>query len=561
MIRKWKYKKSPDKDLVNSLKRELGVKNKTIDLLVQRGIVNYEMAEKYFRPKLDDLHSPFLMKNMSLAVEILKKNIKTNKNILIYGDYDVDGTTSISILYLFLKKITNNLYYYTPDRYSEGYGLSINGIDYAKKNKCSLIIVLDCGIKAVSQVEYANEKKIDTIICDHHTPGEILPNASAVLNPKQKDCNYPFKDLSACGVGFKLVQAYSEKNNIPFNSIKPFFDLLAVSIVADIVPLTGENRIFTYYGIKQLNNDPSIGLKSLISLMKKSNTISVSDIGFFLAPRINAAGRMSHANKAVELLIEQEISHAQNISNEINNFNLNRREIDQKITKEASDKVSLGNKSTVVYSSHWHKGVIGIVASKLIEKHYRPTIVFTESNGLYTGSARSIKGFNIYDAISSCAELVEQYGGHKYAAGLTVKKNNIHKFISKFENVVCSTIDNEILTPIIDIDIQLKFSEISTSFLKILKQMGPFGPANHEPIFITKNVKIDDMPKKVGKDNTHLKLSLTHENFSFEAIGFNMANVFNKIIRHKKFDIVYQIKENNWNGFNSIQLLLKDIKF
>ena len=561
MIRKWKYKKSPDKDLVNSLKRELGVKNKTIDLLVQRGIVNYEMAEKYFRPKLDDLHSPFLMKNMSLAVEILKKNIKTNKNILIYGDYDVDGTTSISILYLFLKKITNNLYYYTPDRYSEGYGLSINGIDYAKKNKCSLIIVLDCGIKAVSQVEYANEKKIDTIICDHHTPGEILPNASAVLNPKQKDCNYPFKDLSACGVGFKLVQAYSEKNNIPFNSIKPFFDLLAVSIVADIVPLTGENRIFTYYGIKQLNNDPSIGLKSLISLMKKSNAISVSDIGFFLAPRINAAGRMSHANKAVELLIEQEISHAQNISNEINNFNLNRREIDQKITKEASDKVPVGNKSTVVYSSHWHKGVIGIVASKLIEKYYRPTIVFTESNGLYTGSARSIKGFNIYDAISSCAELVEQYGGHKYAAGLTVKKNNIHKFISKFENVVCSTIDNEILTPIIDIDIQLKFSEISTSFLKILKQMGPFGPANHEPIFITKNVKIDDMPKKVGKDNTHLKLSLTHENFSFEAIGFNMANVFNKIIRHKKFDIVYQIKENNWNGFNSIQLLLKDIKF
>ncbi len=561
MIRKWKYKKSPDKDLVNSLKRELGVKNKTIDLLVQRGIVNYEMAEKYFRPKLDDLHSPFLMKNMSLAVEILKKNIKTNKNILIYGDYDVDGTTSISILYLFLKKITNNLYYYTPDRYSEGYGLSINGIDYAKKNKCSLIIVLDCGIKAISQVEYANEKKIDTIICDHHTPGETLPNASAILNPKQKDCNYPFKDLSACGVGFKLVQAYSEKNNIPFNSIKPFFDLLAISIVADIVPLTGENRIFTYYGIKKLNNNPSIGLKSLISLMKKSNTISVSDIGFFLAPRINAAGRMSHANKAVELLIEQEISHAQNISNEINKFNLNRREIDQKITKEASEKVLAGNKSTVVYSSKWHKGVIGIVASKLIEKHYRPTIVFTESNGLYTGSARSIKGYNIYDAISSCAELVEQYGGHKYAAGLTVKKNNIHKFISEFENVVCSTIDNEILMPIIDIDMQLKFSEISTSFLKILKQMGPFGPANHEPIFITKNVKIDDIPKKVGKDNTHLKLSLIHENFSFEAIGFNMANVFNKIIKYKKFDIVYQIKENNWNGFNSMQLLLKDIKF
>ena len=561
MIRKWKYKKSPDKDLVNSLKRELGVKNKTIDLLVQRGIVNYDMAKKYFRPKLDDLHSPFLMKNMSLAVEILKKNIKTNKNILIYGDYDVDGTTSISILYLFLKKITNNLYYYTPDRYSEGYGLSINGIDYAKKNKCSLIIVLDCGIKAISQVEYANEKKIDTIICDHHTPGEILPNASAILNPKQKDCNYPFKDLSACGVGFKLVQAYSEKNNIPFNSIKPFFDLLAISIVADIVPLTGENRIFTYYGIKKLNNNPSIGLKSLISLMKKSNTISVSDIGFFLAPRINAAGRMSHANKAVELLIEQEISHAQNISNEINKFNLNRREIDQKITKEASEKVLAGNKSTVVYSSKWHKGVIGIVASKLIEKHYRPTIVFTESNGLYTGSARSIKGYNIYDAISSCAELVEQYGGHKYAAGLTVKKNNIHKFISEFENVVCSTIDNEILMPIIDIDMQLKFSEISTSFLKILKQMGPFGPANHEPIFITKNVKIDDIPKKVGKDNTHLKLSLIHENFSFEAIGFNMANVFNKIIKYKKFDIVYQIKENNWNGFNSMQLLLKDIKF
>lgn len=561
MTRKWKYKKSPDKDLVNSLKRELGVKNKTIDLLVQRGIVNYKMAEKYFRPKLDDLHSPFLMKNMSLAVEILKKNIKTNKNILIYGDYDVDGTTSISVLYLFLKKITNNLYYYTPDRYSEGYGLSINGIDYAKKNKCSLIIVLDCGIKAVSQVEYANEKKIDTIICDHHTPGEILPKASAILNPKQKDCNYPFKDLSACGVGFKLVQAYCEKNNIPFNSIKPFFDLLAISIVADIVPLTGENRIFTYYGIKQLNTNPSIGLKSLISLMKKSNTISVSDIGFFLAPRINAAGRMSHANKAVELLIEQDISHAQNMSNEINKFNLNRREIDQKITKEASDKVPADNKSTVVYSSQWHKGVIGIVASKLIEKHYRPTIVFTESNGLYTGSARSIKGFNIYNAISSCAELVEQYGGHKYAAGLTVKKNNIHKFISKFENVVCRTIDKEILMPIIDINMQLKFSELSSSFLKILKQMGPFGPENHEPIFITKNVKIDDMPKKVGKDNTHLKLSLIHENCSFEAIGFNMANVFNKIIMHKKFDIVYQIKENNWNGLNSIQLLLKDIKF
>ena len=561
MTRKWKYKKSPDKDLVNSLKRELGVKNKTIDLLVQRGIVNYEMSEKYFRPKLDDLHSPFLMKNMSLAVEILKKNIKTNKNILIYGDYDVDGTTSISVLYLFLKKITNNLYYYTPDRYNEGYGLSINGIDYAKKNKCSLIIVLDCGIKAVSQVEYANEIKIDTIICDHHTPGEILPKASAVLNPKQKDCNYPFKDLSACGVGFKLVQAYCEKNNIPFNSIKPFFDLLAISIVADIVPLTGENRIFTYYGIKQLNTNPSVGLKSLISLMKKSNTIGVSDIGFFLAPRINAAGRMSHANKAVELLIEQDISHAQNMSNEINNFNLNRREIDQKITKEASDKVPADNKSTVVYSSQWHKGVIGIVASKLIEKHYRPTIVFTESNGFYTGSARSIKGFNIYDAISSCTELVEQYGGHKYAAGLTVKKNNIHKFINKFENVVRRTIDDEMLMPIIDINMHIKFSEISTSFLKILKQMGPFGPGNHEPIFITKNVKIDDMPKKVGKDNTHLKISLIHEKFSFEAIGFNMANVFNKIIMHKKFDIVYQIKENNWNGLNSIQLLLKDIKF
>ena len=561
----WKFKPEPDLEIVERLQNELDIPNKNAVLLAQRGIRNFEEARRFFRPNLDDLHDPFLMKGMEVAVDRIEKALQNNEKILVYGDYDVDGTTAVSIVYSYLKDFYNLVDTYIPDRYSEGYGVSIQGIDYASENGFSLVIALDCGTKAVDKIIYATEKGVDFIIGDHHTPGDVLPPAVAFLNPKQPECLYPYKELSGAGIGFKLIQALQQKKQLPLDDIVPYLDLVAVSIGADIVPITGENRVMAYYGLKQIEKNPRAGLRAL-SRTKKDKTLDISDLVFTLAPRINAAGRIKHGKEAVKLLVEKDLAVANRFADEIELYNEERRGYDQRITDEALNQIKEQNEekrfSTVVFHPEWHKGVIGIVASRLIETYYRPTIVFTESNGIISGSVRSVSGFNVYDALQACSDYIIQFGGHKYAAGLTIAPDNFDKFKTKFEEVVKNTIAETSKVPEIVIDTDLSFKEVNRKFFSILKQMAPFGPGNMNPVFETSGVNDTGYSKKVGKDGRHLKVSLRElkSGVTMSGIAFNMSEKAELVKSGVPLKIVYTLEENHWNNKVSIQLRIKDIK-
>ena len=561
MNKNWKIKET-DSKIVNSLSESLRVSKSIAHLLVLRGITTFEDAKKFFRPSFSHFHNPFLMKDMQKAMGRIERAIANNEKILVYGDYDVDGTTSVAMMGIFLSSISKNVDYYIPCRYKEGYGISLQGIDFAKGNNFSLIIALDCGIRAVKQIDYANEKGVDFIICDHHNPAEKIPKAVAVLNPKQEDCKYPFKELSGCGVGFKLIQAYCEKNDIPFEKITPLFDLLVVSIAADIVPMIDENKAFSFFGLKQINTSPRIGLQALMDASGRKGKYTISDIVFGIAPRINAAGRIEHGKIAVDLLVEKSEEKAGKLAQQIEQLNQTRRGLDKDITKQALEMIDPSKKSTVVYSENWHKGVVGISASRLTETHYKPTIVLAEKDGELTGSARSVKGFDVYNAILQCEKYLEKFGGHKYAAGLTLKKENLQDFITAFEKAVTDTITKEQLTPEVSIDMELDLHDIDDKLFRIIQQFAPFGPQNRTPIFITKAVKDNGYGGIVGADKTHLRLNITNDNCrnSISSIGFGLAHHFDKVKDEQPFDICYSIYENLWNGRKNLQLKLRDIK-
>ena len=560
---RWTLKTTPNKKKVSQLSNDLSVNPILASLLVQRKIDTFKKAKEFFRPSLEDLHDPFLLKDMDRAVSRIEKAIIDNENILIYGDYDVDGTTSVSLVSSYLKTITNNIATYIPDRYDEGYGISYQGIDFASDNNFSLIIALDCGIKAIEKVSYASQKNVDFIICDHHKPGDEIPKAYAVLNPKRVDCTYPYKELCGCGVGFKLVHALASKRGQTIEDIQQYLDLVATAIAADIVPITGENRILTYYGLEVINSNPRNGIKAIIHQINKKK-LTITDVVFIIAPRINAAGRIKHGNYAVELLTEMDFEVALDFATSIEKFNLERKELDKKITYEALQQIESANEkekfSTVVYSENWHKGVIGIVASRLIESFYRPTLVFTKSGNKLAASARSVKGFDVYEALNECSEYLEQFGGHKYAAGLTLDPKNYSAFKNKFEEVVKASIDKNLLIPEITIDLELELSEITPKFFRILQQMGPFGPQNMKPVFKTTSVRDNGYGKRVGSDKSHLKLSIIDgaDKKTYNAIGFGLGNKIKSI--KGDFDIAYSLDENEWNGRTSLQLLLKDLK-
>ena len=568
--KKWIVKEPGNPALVRQLTSELGIDQTLANLLVQRSIKSQAEARSFLRPQLDQLHDPFLMKDMDKAVERLTWALDKSEKILIYGDYDVDGTTAVSLVYSFLRRYSeNNLEYYIPNRYTEGYGVSYKGIDWAHENGFSLIIALDCGIKAVEKVKYAKERGIDFIICDHHLPDEHLPEAIAVLDPKRTDCNYPFDDLSGCGVGFKFMQAFSKTKGIPFDEILPLLDLLVVSIASDLVSITGENRVLAYFGLKQLNQSPRKGLLSIIKLSGlEKHMITIDDIVFKIGPRLNAAGRMESGKTAVDLLTSRNDDDAKNIGDTINTHNNDRKYEDRKITLEASEMASLMEnfslrKSTVVYNPDWHKGVLGIVASRLVEAYYKPTIVLCKSNGFITGSARSIPGFDLYEAIESCSDLLENFGGHMYAAGLTLKEENYEKFCERFESFVANKITNEILTPVINIDTYLDFREITPRFFNILKQFQPFGPGNLSPVFISEKVYDNGNGRKVGTESGHLKLELIQEDDfhrHISAIAFNRTEHFEHLKGGSPVDICYSIAENYYRGIANLQLRVKDIK-
>ncbi len=561
----WQYKPNPDSAIVKRLQNELNIPEKNAFLLAQRGILSFEEARRFFRPQLSDLHDPFLMKGMNTAISRIEKALEKNEKILIYGDYDVDGTTAVSIVYSYLTEFYDQVDTYIPDRYSEGYGISVQGIDFAEKNGFSLVIALDCGTKAIDKIAYAKEKGIDFIIGDHHTPGKILPPAISFLNPKQPDCPYPYKELSGAGIAFKLIQALQQRKQQPLDDIMPFLDLVAVSIGADIVPITGENRIMAYYGLKQIEKNPRAGLRAL-SRSKQNKTLDISDLVFTLAPRINAAGRIKHGKEAVKLLVEKDLSVANRFADEIEVYNEERRGYDQKITIEALqqiiDQKEENRFSTVVFDPKWHKGVVGIVASRLIETYYRPSIVFTQSNGVLSGSVRSVSGFNVYDALQACSDYIIQFGGHKYAAGLTIAPEQFDNFKAKFEEVVKNTITETSLVPEILIDTKLSFKDITRKFFNILKQMAPFGPGNMHPVFVTNGVNDTGYSKKVGKDQNHLKLSLRElkSGLTMNGIGFNMADKTDLVKSGAPLSIAYTIEENYWNNKVSLQLRIKDIK-
>lgn len=559
MEKRWIIQKS-DQKFVQKLAKDLGVNHIVAHLLVLRGIENFDDAKLFFRPELKHLHDPFLMKNMQDAVDRIEKAITNKEKVLVYGDYDVDGTTSVAMMYSFLKRFCPEIEYYIPCRYEEGYGISLKGIDYAKKNNFSLIIALDCGIRAFNQVDYANEKEVDFIICDHHNPSDKIPNAIAILNPKQSDCNYPYKELSGCGVGFKLIQAYSQKNNIDFSEISEYLDLLTVSIGADIVPMTGENRVFSYFGLKQINTHPRAGLKALMHIANKIKELSISDVVFGIAPRINAAGRIEHAKKAVEILVEQDLDRAKKLASFIEENNVTRRNLDQNITKEALEMIDENKKSTVVFSKNWHKGVVGIVASRVIESHYKPTIVLAEKDGILTGSARSVHDFDLYEAISKCAHLCEKFGGHKYAAGLSIKKDNLSEFIIAFEKAVSESITEDQLSPKIDVDMEIDIDAVDGKLFRIIKQFSPFGPQNLSPIFVSRSIVDNGYGKRIGADKSHLRINTKTASGSLAGIGFSMGDAFEKIKDYNEFDICYSINENEWNGRKNLQLMLNDLK-
>lgn len=581
MEKRWVLKEKGDFETVRKLQNELNINIHLANLLVQRGIRTFDEAKAFFRPQLSDLHDPFLMKDMDIAIERIENAIANNEKILVYGDYDVDGTSAVALVYSFLKEHYSEVDFYIPDRYSEGYGISYQGIDFAEENNFTLIIALDCGIKAINQVKYANEKGIDFIIGDHHRPGDIIPDAVAVLDPKRLDSEYPYNELSGCGIGFKLIQAYTQKNNIPFTLIEKYLDLVAISIASDIVPITGENRILAYYGLKLINTKPRVGIEAVLrfSNICKSNDynsdselffkreLTINDLVFLISPRINAAGRMESGKSSVELLICESIEKALQVGELINNNNIDRKNLDSFTTQQAIDIIKndsflKDSKSTVLFHPEWHKGVIGIVASRLTEEYYRPTIILTQSNGLITGSARSVKDFDIYDAIEACSDLLEHFGGHKYAAGLSLKPENLEKFRLRFEEEVCKSIKENMLTPEIEIDDIINLNDINSKFFNILKQFSPFGPGNMSPVFQTDNVKDAGYSKVVG--NNHIKLAVINPeiaSYPFSGIAFQQADSFPYIQKGFPFSICFHIEENEWNGKTSLQLNVKDIKF
>jgi len=570
---KWMIREKADENNVASLSKEININPTLANMLVNRGVDTFQKAKDFFRPDLDKLHDPMLMKDMDKAVARLNWAIKNEEKILVYGDYDVDGTTSVAMMYGYLKEFYPNVNFYIPDRYKEGYGISEKGVHFAADNGFKLIISLDCGIKAISKVVLANELGVDFIICDHHTPGEDLPPAIAILDPKRVDCNYPYKELSGCGVGFKLIQAHCQHCGEDAAKVMAYLDLLAISVAADIVPIAGENRIFAYYGIERINNNPRPGIKALILRSKIEKDIEISDIVFKIGPRINASGRLEHAKASVELLISKDLEDALARAELVDTVNAARKNFDENITKEAISMIESMEevrqmRSTVLFKEDWHKGVIGIVASRCIERFYRPTIILTESNNKATGSARSVFDFDIYEAISECSDLLEQFGGHKYAAGLTLSVNNVPAFQAKFEEVVSSRINDIHLKPVMEIDDEILLDQINYKFFNILKQMAPFGPGNPEPIFAVKQVYADNV--RVLKDK-HLRFNVVQDGQETKpvCIAFGMADkaiypdeiIYKMLLRKMRFDLAFEIRENTFRNNSSLQLYVKDIKF
>ncbi len=578
MEKRWVLKPQGDDAIVEHLSQVLNINKNLANLLAQRGVKTFEEAKAYFRPQLDHLHDPFLMKDMDLAVARVEKAIANNEKILVYGDYDVDGTTAVALVYTFLRHYHGRLDYYVPDRYDEGYGVSYKGIDFASQEGFSLIIALDCGIKAVDKINYAKEKNIDFIICDHHRPGDSLPLAVAILDPKREDCHYPYKELSGCGVGFKLIQAFASRNNIPFKDLEQYLDLVVVSIASDIVPITGENRVLAYYGLKKINSNPRVGFEAILNVsnmqrngvaaenIKITRELTINDLVFIIGPRINAAGRIESARNSVALLVSENKEQAYTLGRQINDLNTERKNLDSHTTSQAMEFLIenpefMDRRSTVLYNPNWHKGVIGIVASRLIELYYKPTIVLTFADGLVTGSARSIKGFDIYDAVDACGDLLEHFGGHTYAAGLSMKKENFEKFSRRFEEYVMENLDVNLLVPEIEIDAVLQLKDINTRFYKILKQFAPFGPGNMSPVFQTDKVIDTGYARIVG--NNHLKLAVVQldvNGFPISSIAFQQGEQIDYIKSLQPFDICFHLEENEWNNQRSLQLNIKDIK-
>jgi single-stranded-DNA-specific exonuclease len=564
MEKRWVQAVTGNRENADLLAQQLTIDQSLAEILVQRGIDSFDKARDFFRPQMAHLHDPFLMKDMDKAVSRIDAALQNGEKIIVYGDYDVDGTTSVALTYSFFSGFTDAIEYYIPDRHKEGYGISAEGIDYAAANGFKLIIALDCGIKSVEKIAYANTLGIDFIICDHHLPGDVLPDAAAVLDPKRADCNYPFKELAGCGIGFKLAQAYCQKHQLPSEKYEQYLDLVMVSIAADIVPVEGENRILAHYGLLKLNTKPCTGLKALMEISGKNKDYTLTDVVFVLAPRINAAGRMDHASQAVKMLICDEDLLAREQSSFINLQNTERKTSDQNMTAEAlaligECEILMGKKTTVVYHESWNKGVIGIVASRLIEKYYRPTVVLTASNGLLTGSARSVAGFDLYEALLACEDLLVQFGGHKFAAGLTLKPENMDLFSERFENIVAATITEELLRPELGIDAAIEFSQITPKFQRIIAQMAPFGPHNLAPVFVTHNVFVTAKPQVVGIK--HLKLMLKQQNsIIFEAIGFGLAEYESLLQPNEPFSVCYTVEENVWKDKRSLQLNIKAIK-
>lgn len=561
---RWTIKPKPKHEAIIALVDELKVDSLVAQLLLQRGISNYKEAKRYFRPELSHLHDPFLMKDMDVAVERIEKAITNDENVLVFGDYDVDGTTAVALVSSYLSTYYPNVATYIPDRYEEGYGISYQGIDFADDNGFSLIIALDCGVKAIDKVAYAKEKGIDFIICDHHRPGNQLPNAVAILDPKRTDCSYPYDELCGCGVGFKLVQALGSIRGETIEDLIPYLDLVATAIGADIVPITGENRVLAYHGLKVINSNPRIGFKAIINQIKK-NELTITDVVFIIAPRINAAGRMKHGRHAVNLLTEIDLDQATKLATEIEKFNYDRRELDKEITKEALLQIEANNEkegfTSVVYKDTWHKGVIGIVASRLTETYYRPTLVFTKSGDKLAASARSVRGFDVYHALEGCADCIEQFGGHKYAAGLTLFEEQYDAFKKQFEKVVSETIDPNLLTPEITVDTPIDLKDINPKLMRILKQFAPFGPGNLTPVFMAENLKDIGYAKGVGEDAKHLKLSVSQNGSEpIGGIGFNLGDKLAIVKNGQPFSAVFSLDENEWQGKISLQLKLRDLR-
>lgn len=564
--KRWRMRPPGDPRLIAGLTTER-CPPEVATLLVQRGITTAGEASAFFRPSLSALHDPFLMQGMDRAVERIERALGDQERIMVYGDYDVDGTTSVALVYGFLSRFTGNIVHYIPDRYAEGYGISQLGIDRAAEQGVGLIIALDCGIKAVDKVAYAAEKGIDMIICDHHLPGASLPEAVAVLDPKRPDCPYPFKELSGCGVGFKLIQALAQHNSMPFADIEPLLDLVAVSTACDIVPINGENRVLTHFGLRQLNEGVvRPGIKAMLGMSNFERKLTVTDLVFVLGPRINAAGRIEHGQQAVELLLSHDRQEAENIGLRIDRNNAQRQDLDKEITRQALEQIELDEVlrdawSTVVFNKDWHKGVIGIVASRLIETHYRPTVVLTESNGKASGSARSVKGFDVHEAISACSDLLDQFGGHTYAAGLTLPLENVEAFRQRFERVVRERLNGQLRSPEEDVDLEITLHRIDERFVRTVQHMAPFGPHNMRPVFLTRNVVDSGRARIVGED--HLKLTLQHPDDPrrrFDAIAFRQAHHFDLVKSGEPFSVIYVVEENEWQGRRTLQLNVKDIK-